>query len=66
MLWYILAALFLYVFYKLWKLKNFWKDRNIPSRETAWLFGDTWDNFLRKKTFIETLTEAYNEFPNSR
>lgn len=67
MLWLLLlAAAVAFVFYKLWKLKNYWQDRNIPHKEPVLFFGHVLDAFRGKKTFVEILQETYEAFPDSR
>ncbi|KAK5641864.1 hypothetical protein RI129_010411 [Pyrocoelia pectoralis] len=67
MLWIIVLAVLLVVFYyKSIKPLSFWKDRGIPHKKALPLIGNSAIFLCSRKSFFEYVEDLYNEFPNER
>ena len=60
----LIVALLLYLYYKLSKNKNHWRDRNVPSTKFRFLWGD--DGMDGKKSIREIFKEEYFKHPCER
>ena len=61
---FIFVTLLLYLFYKLSKNKNHWRDRNVPSTKFRFLWGD--DGMVGKKSIHDLAKEEYFKHPGQR
>ncbi|XP_017777381.1 PREDICTED: cytochrome P450 9e2-like [Nicrophorus vespilloides] len=48
------------------KKQNYWRDRNVPQMNPAFLFGNLINVMLKKENFQTLLNRMYNNHPNSR
>ncbi|XP_059610757.1 probable cytochrome P450 9f2 [Phlebotomus argentipes] len=60
------AFLVKFIIDKGYKNENFFKDRGIKSLKPAFLFGNSGNLFLRRKTMIDFFKDSYFAFPNER
>jgi hypothetical protein len=61
-----LVALFLYVYYKLTKHRNYWDDREVANTGFKFLYGDEKEVITQTKSIHELSMRIYNMFPNER
>ena len=61
-----ILALFLYVYYKLTKHRNYWDDRGVPNTGFKFFYGDEKEVITQTKSIHELSTRLYNMFPNER
>ena len=61
-----LVAIVLYMYYKLTKNKNYWKDRGVPSTTFHFFWGNDKESLQGKKSRHEILTDEYFNFPGER
>ena len=61
-----LGALIIFIYYKLSKNQNFWRDRGVPDTGFKFLWGDDKEVLLGKKSIHEINIELYKKFPEER
>ncbi|KAJ8916090.1 hypothetical protein NQ315_004456, partial [Exocentrus adspersus] len=54
------------VYYFIVKPYRYWTDRGVKQGNPIWLFGDNWDNIIRKESIAGMVTRLYNQFPGCR
>ena len=58
-----IAALFLYLYYRLSKNKNHWSERGVPNTGFRFLWGNDEDMMLGKRSSHEIVKDEYFQFP---
>lgn len=67
MLFYIAAVLLLlFVYYKLIKPHQYWKNKGVPHEKPMFIFGDMFANIFRMKDFAQMAKDIYDKYPNER
>ncbi|XP_076275240.1 cytochrome P450 9e2-like [Rhynchophorus ferrugineus] len=67
MFWLVLAAILaILIWYTLDKPLRYWSDRGVKQSKPWLIFGDSWVNVFRTKSFCEYIEWVYNMQPNSR